>query len=84
MPKKHATNVLLDAPHRAALFQLAKHLDISMGAVIRRAIRFAYTFHVLQQPTCANGGRCLVPHMHPKQPDLPGHNETAPLPIQFE
>lgn len=66
--KTHSLNVMMTPGQRDNLAALAKHLDCSMGSVVRGALS-AMHYHLIQHiPVCANGHRCVAPHLLPPAP----------------
>lgn len=65
--EKHtrSVNILFTQPEFARLEMLGEHLGVTRSAAARMALNAAYLMLLDQQPTCANGARCYVPHMHP-------------------
>jgi len=61
---KYTFNVILTDDEKVHLRKLAEKLKSSRGAVVRRLVDAAYQHAVLEQPTCADGGRCFMPQMH--------------------
>lgn len=74
---KYTFNVILSPDQKQRLHALAKQLNSSRGAVVRRLIDAAYSHAVLEVPTCADGGRCFTPQMHARPPAPP----SAPRPF---
>jgi hypothetical protein len=73
-------NVLLTDHEYARLKKARENRLISAGSVLRDALR-AYCVHTLDNsPCCADGTRCLVPHLHvpqpPRQPLTPNQQDT--------
>jgi len=69
--KKASFNVILspiDVKHHKEIAQKTRQ---SRGAVIRQLLDAAYFHTILEQPTCADGRRCLVPQMHARAPSPP-------------
>ena len=67
----HPFNVILSAAQMDQLGQLARKRECSQAQVIRFALTSAYQMIFRHTPTCADGSRCYVPHMHsdiPKDP----------------
>lgn len=64
----HSFNVVLDATQITHLGELATRSKCSQAQIIRFALRDAWNMVFRHKPTCADGSRCFVPHMHP-QPD---------------
>lgn len=62
-------NLELSPTQRQNLRSIATHRGISMAAVLRQQIKAAYTMDCAGRPLCASGRQCLVPHLHPEQPD---------------
>lgn len=91
--KDNAFNVMLSTEQKNMLNQLAESLNCSKGQTFRFMLIAAYQMKFKDTPTCANGSRCFVPHMHGKadvdaanpQPGLPARPRgpphlTAPAP----
>lgn len=57
-------NVLLSPEHKAMLAEIAHQSGLSMGAVIRKLIQFAFAMKHDHTPICATGRTCLSPHLH--------------------
>lgn len=64
----HQFNALLAPRHMDALNELAEHLHSSRAHIVRRCIDALHAMEILRVPHCANGTRCLVPHLH-QHPD---------------
>ena len=72
MPSKKASfNVILDLTDEKHHKELAAKTKQSRGALIRQLLDAAYFHTILEQPTCADGRRCLVPQMHARPPSPP-------------
>ena len=56
--------VLLDQSSSERLTALADHNSISKCAMIRQMIARLASMQIGNQPRCATGQRCPVPHMH--------------------
>jgi len=66
MPKKaHPFNIMLSPTHVKSLTQLAQRSHCSQAHVLRCALDAAYRMVFAHVPSCADGSRCYVPHMHP-------------------
>lgn len=64
-PKKyHEFNVKLDQTDRDMLSQLADDANTSQATVLRNSIKHHFRQRFANEPTCANGNRCLCPNMH--------------------
>ena len=58
-------NVMMSQSERDLLTDLTGVERASAGAVVRAAVRARHSMVCCGVPLCAQGGRCLVPHLHP-------------------
>ncbi len=77
-PNNHSYNVLFTPNQYKRLTSLAIELDLPRAFVIRNAVMAYYNMACNQIPTCADGRKCLCPHLHPA-PLLP---QTPPPPTK--
>lgn len=71
MPKTEARkpfHCLLSVEEYDMLNRLAAAEGVSAGQIMRAALRGKYAMQIARVPTCANGTRCFVPHMHQMAP----------------
>ncbi len=68
--RKHTRsfNVLFTPEEYAGLVKLSEVESCTKGAIVRRAVAYMQAMSVDDVPTCANGNRCFVAHMHPPPP----------------
>jgi hypothetical protein len=57
-------NVVLSNKHSARLVDLAAHFECSKANVVRMSINSAHAMIFDKTPSCADGSKCFVPHMH--------------------
>lgn len=77
----HKMTLIFDEPRNRKLEQLAERAGISKAAIVRQLIDRAAWHLLAGVPTCADGKRCLVPHMHGPT----GQGQLSyPSPTQFE
>lgn len=67
MPPKqsHTFNILLSPQLFASLTNLAESTQTSRAHYLRTLLRHAVFMSDHHQPICADGGRCVAPHLHP-------------------
>ena len=66
---KHSVNfnVRFDQATRDELDAITKLWRCSAADTLRRLVRGAHSHIFKDSPSCADGGRCFVPHMHVKK-----------------
>ncbi len=62
--KTKPVNTLMSPQEKSELDELALKLRLSAGAVVRQAISAMHRHVIQNEPLCANGQKCFVPHMH--------------------
>lgn len=67
-PRRAAFNVMLSDEDYSKLDALAGVLQLSRGAVIRKAVAAAYAMTVQGVPMCASGAFCPMPQIHQRGP----------------
>lgn len=60
----HPFNVVLTRELHDQLSKMAKASHSSQGQTIRFLLKDAFAMRFQNQPTCSDGNRCLVPHLH--------------------
>lgn len=75
-PPTRPFNVIFDDTTFGKLTTLAALHSCPRAAVLRTLIHAAWRMSVQSTPTCADGGRCFVPQMHP--PSLPNDQPDSP------
>ena len=63
--RTHSFNVLLLPSEYAQLQQLAQARRLSMGCLFRLTLLSASHMILNEVPTCADGSRCMCPHLVP-------------------
>ena len=66
--KGHPFNVILSKTQVEQLSALASKSNCSQAQVIRWTIAAAYHMAFRATPSCADGSRCFVPHLHASAP----------------
>lgn len=61
----HSFNIVLSNRTFDALTRLAKERDVTRAHLIRSMIRNLSVMVDRQTPICADGDRCVAPHLHP-------------------
>ncbi len=66
MSKKppHSFNVLFDEDEMSMLDHLAHLTKTNKSIVLRQALKYRFAMEAQHVPTCADGRKCFVPHMH--------------------
>ena len=74
--KDRPVNFLVSDEEHELLKRLSKSHDLSMGAFLRKMLRTFRDHEVNGIPHCANGNRCLFPHLLPQSQNV--HNQDTP------
>lgn len=67
MPKSkhHSFNIILTKQTFAKLSHLAQQAGCTRAHFVRQLLRHVCLMDEHNQPICADGGRCVAPHLHP-------------------
>lgn len=70
-------NFELDKTRREQLEQVAMARGISQAATLRQLITAAFAMDVKNDPMCASGRKCFMPHVHPQPQKAPSHDDPV-------
>ena len=56
--------IMFDDATLAMAKELQEEGRLSVGHIVRQAVRNHHAMTILQKPTCANGSSCHCPHTH--------------------
>jgi len=61
---QHPRTIMFDTETLAMAQALKDHGRLSVGHVVRQAVRNAHAMTIEHRPTCSNGSACHCPHTH--------------------
>jgi len=65
--KNHTFNIILAPDLFASLTHIASVNQMSRAHYLRTILRQAIFMTEHHEPICADGGRCVAPHLHPSR-----------------
>jgi len=70
-------NLMLGKSDILRIDALQDKLAKPRSVILRAALQFFHSHEIDGNPTCANGSRCLVPHLHQPIPQAPAPAAAA-------